>query len=124
MGMCYSVELHFKVKPQMDNLLKSALTEMSVPFAEKCKKFDLTTLDGLLQLFFSGWCNQCEKSEENNGWINFNADFDARYTWEKIMQDAFYAMAPYLYDGSYVYIEPDDEHYTMKVANGTVIFED
>lgn len=79
---------------------------------------DLSTADGLIQVCLAGYArNMYDKTTEGRYDVHTN-DFDASYGWERVMEDMFDTIAPYLEDDSCLDIDIDDEHDSLIVKNG------
>lgn len=124
MGQCYSISLHMKVKDGQEPALVSTLQEFTAKMNPSNPAMTKETLDGLVRMIFSGWdYGPYRKKELPGQWSDIDADFDASYSWERTMQDGFEKMAPFLEDGSSLYLEPDDDYYTIVVKEGKTIYE-
>lgn len=124
MGQCYSISLHMKVKDGQKPALVSTLQEFTSKMNPSNPEMNKNTLEGLIRMIFSGWTyGTCRRNELPEQWSDFEADFDANYGWEQTMQEAFKKMAPYLENDSSLYLEPDDDYYTMVVKDGETIYE-
>jgi hypothetical protein len=55
-----------------------------------------------------------------DGFNAFNSGFDASYSWEMVMEQAFGVMAQYLVDGSELNIDMDEGSRELVVKNGNV----
>ena len=80
---------------------------------------DLSTADGLIQVCLAGYArNMYDKTAEGGYDVHTN-DFDASYGWERVMEDMFDAIAPYLEDDSCLDIDVDGEfHDSLIIKNG------
>ena len=54
-------------------------------------------------------------------WIRYENGFDASYGWESVMMEMFELIAPYLADGSELYIYPDNDYDHLLIKNGKCI---
>lgn len=73
------------------------------------------TIEGLLKIIFSGWDAKLIKKGNS-----YSSDFNACYFWNQVMTDAFEDIAPFLSDGSELFIQPDNDSYKGTVKNGSV----
>lgn len=121
MGQCYTVYLKVKFKDEegAKNAAQGVLKNLDADIDQLGKKvgLDLNTMDGLLRHFYSDW-------ERGHKWTPVTdpdclcGDFNAQYSWESVMMDAFDAMAPFLEEGSEIKIYPDSGVDHAVVTNG------
>ena len=113
-----------KVKAGVEPALISTLQEFTTKMNPSNPQMDKNTLDGLVRMIFSGWdYGPFRKQTAPDNWTDIDADFDACYSWERTMKDGFDRMAPFLEDGSSLYLEPDDDCYTIVVKGGKAEYE-
>ena len=114
MGACYYVEMKIYKKDatKCEKALHNYMKEIKI---EHCG----STFDEMLQALLCAIRedSKYEKRDENY----YSCTFSASYRWETVVHNAFYAMSPYLLDGSTVYIEPDNDFYLLIMKNGRCI---
>lgn len=131
MGQCYSVTLHIKCKDEegaanaLRNKIARAKEEHILYSLDAFAKRGATTetLEGMIRIFLADWkCNSFRKKAKD-GFDHYTNDFSASYGWERVMEEMFEEMYPFLEDGSYIYIEPDSGYDEMRVDNGKLVTE-
>ena len=121
MGQCYTVYLKVQfnneegaIKALRDKIANGGKKDVDDIAREE--KLDLNTIDGLLRHYYGN-------GEDNHKWTEgypdpewLCGDFNATYSWESVMMEAFEAMAPYLKNGSEIKIYPDSgvDHAVIK----------
>lgn len=120
MGQTYSVYLKVRFNDEQGAVkaLRGRLQE-SNDLARLASEngLDYGTIDGLLRHFFADW-------ERGHKWTPTTdpdvlcGNFDASYSWESVMIEAFQILAPYLEDGSSIKIYPDSDYDHLVVKGG------
>ena len=109
MGQCYFVDAELSYKDKrgaedaLDGFLKGILESggrLDAP-AGYVPGAGTAGMDVLMRALLTD--RGCRKTGENM----YQAEFDATYSWETVMYDAFRAMAPYLADAACMDIYPD-----------------
>lgn len=121
MGQTYSVYLKLRIKDAeglkkalSDKIARGKKEHVSYQLdACKDRGIDVTTLEGLLRVFFGDL-------EPGNGGTCVSG-FDASYGWENVMIEAFEEMAPFLKDGASLKIYPDASYDLLVVKSGKAI---
>lgn len=126
MSTCYSVSFKAKVKDRAAATAKIkdfTATENAHLHLDEFhdEGVDTDSFEGLVQVCLAGWrCTQYRTREED-GFTVFENDFNASYGWEVVLIDMFKALAPFLEDGSSIYIEPDDDYDEFIIENGEIV---
>ena len=79
---------------------------------------DLDTIDGLLQVIIVNWdfCRDF-RTDEVGGWISYNGNFNATYSWEGVLQEMFNTLLPYIDVKATLRIEMESDYYILGVVN-------
>lgn len=122
MGACYSVE--YKLYPKNEKECEKALREYVKKIRNGClgevdQNQEEISMDGLLRFVLCA--DRAGSNYERISEHHYSSSFDASYGWERVLADAFIAMAPCLKDGSYASIEPDEYPYTIALKDGQCI---
>lgn len=126
MGACYSIEFLYKFKndEKAKKTLQDFVRNTKANFhldTFKAEGIDVTSVKGLIQVVLAGYKRTPYKDvKEIDGFRLATNDFNASYGWETLLMDFFEALAPYLEDGSRIYIEPDDDWSEYVIENGIV----
>lgn len=124
MGQCYDISLRLRIKDEEG--AKKALQTKATAGSKTLDDFrgmghDMDTVDGLLRHFYTGWDRGMTWDLTTDPDL-LSAGFDASYGWESVMMEAFEAMAPYLEDGSEIYIYPDSDYDQGVVRDGKAVW--
>lgn len=127
MGQCYSIILKVKFSDDagavkaLKNKISHADSEHTDYNLNHYKELGVGTdsIGDLLKIFFGGWYAKLEDCGDGE----FTSDFDCPYGWEGVMMDAFDEIAPYLHNGSYIKIYPDNGCDYGKVVDGKVVWK-
>lgn len=114
MGACYYVgmKIYKKDAAKCEKALQNYMKEVKI-------ELNGSTFDEMIQAIL---CANQENSKYKKHDDNYySSSFVASYRWEMVVHNAFYAMIPYLLDGSAIYIEPDDDYYCLIVKKGRCI---
>lgn len=117
MGAVYYVELLLKYDDEK-KVVEKAHECMEKQIKEDRASFgrDFDDLDGMAETYLAAHQHDFVKYGEGD----WSSGFDASYGWETVITGLFEHIAPYLKDGSLLYMEPDNSHYTLKVKDGKV----
>ena len=132
MGACYSVQFKIRIEEGCEDRVFEELKHFietengnGADFKlDKVKAFG-NKMEGfldLLKIFFSS-CSKPARdiTVESDRCLSYDNDFDARYGWFGIMEEAIYTISSYLDDYSYFYIEADNESELYVIKDGDVI---
>ena len=126
MGACYSTSAIFKVEDfdglrnKLVSIIRDGKETDRYGFVNWCIEERLGTtpiedvsIETLLRLVFTGFNQNNSDTVEAAicGGYSIGAGFDASYGWDWVMCDVFEDICPYLADGSWLYVEPDDYYY-------------
>lgn len=134
MGACYSVCLKYKMKDDITSKTKAKEILQEFVHSERAN-FGLSemqqigvetdTVEDLIRICLAGWSeinyDHSEIRDEDGKWFEATNDFDAAYGWEGVMIDMFNLIAPYLVDGSNLFIDIDNDYDEINVVNGKCI---
>ena len=126
MGACYSIVCKFKIKENMEEKIVETLNakidrakEENVDYGVERHYPDFKkpyNLEELMKIFFVEHQKDFSYEKEGNE-IKIDSGFNASYGWEFVMYTAVRSIAPYLEDGSRLYL--DGEGSTVyRVKNG------
>lgn len=125
MGQCYSIDLIVSLKDEagaVEALNKHIQEDTRTNYnLDKFKEQGVTPdfFVGLMKIFLAGWKRWEFIIEElDDGFTRYRNDFDASYGWESVISEMFYTLAPYLNDGSSVYVCPDSDAYEIVLEHG------
>ena len=124
MGACYSTEFKLKFKP--NGGLTEATEKLNEYFVNELKCERRKSVYDLLVYLLSRdkWSpNVMIIYDGSTGYIIVSNDYNHLYMHEEVLQDVFEVMAPFLENGSYVYISPDNDWYKMTIINGEVDYD-
>lgn len=119
MGQCYSVELSANVKDE-ENLLKALRGSNRANLAElysDCKTFE-DVMNVLLRKEDKYSDFSIAYADPEYGKNCYRCDFEASYGWETVIADTFKEIAPFLEEGSDIFVNPDTDFYRFEVRNG------
>lgn len=122
MGAVYDVNLQAKIKQghklALLNSLISTISESQIDYLNS-KELDMNKLEDVLAYYFAANSKiaVCIISDK----INISTGFDASYSWECVMIEAFEKMAEHLEDKSELYIYPDSDYDWLVIRNGKMI---
>ena len=119
MGACYAVEISLQFKDTagseeaatkaLRKYIKTARANFHLDrFAKEGVGTD--TFDDLMRILLAGFKNHEVIIEDHGEWRVYSNEFDASYSYEPIMVDAFEAISPYLKNGSSIKLWPDNDH--------------
>lgn len=122
MGAVYDVNLQAKIKQghklALLNSLISTMSESQIDYLNS-KELDMNKLEDVLAYYFAA--NRKIAVGIINDKINISTGFDASYSWECVMIEAFEKMAEHLEDKSELYIYPDSDYDWLVIRNGKMI---
>lgn len=122
MGAVYDVNLQAKIKQghklALLNSLISTMSESQIDYLN-LKELDMNKLEDVLAYYFAE--NSKIAVGIINDKINISTGFDASYSWECVMVEAFEKMAEHLEDKSELYIYPDSDYDWLVIRNGKMI---
>lgn len=122
MGAVYDVNLQAKIKQghklALLNSLISTMSESQIDYLNS-KELDMNKLEDVLAYYFAA--NSKIAVGIINDKINISTGFDASYSWECVMIEAFEKMAEHLEDKSELYIYPDSDYDWLVIRNGKKI---
>lgn len=122
MGAVYDVNLQAKIKQghklALLNSLISTMSESQIDYLNS-KDLDMNKLEDVLAYYFAA--NSKIAVGIINDKINISTGFDASYSWECVMIEAFEKMAEHLEDKSELYIYPDSDYDWLVIRNGKMI---
>lgn len=127
MGQCYYVECKVKIKNE-ENIVEALQRFMETrdtnfnleDFASR--GIGTNSFDDLMRIIFADFPgNDFQRSEEEGGFAIYSSGFSASYGWESVMDDAFTVMAPFLAEGSELFVEPDIGWWRKIIKNGNKI---
>lgn len=122
MGAVYDVNLQVKIKQghkvALLNSLISTMSESQIDYLNS-KELDMNKLEDVLAYYFAA--NSKIAVGIINDKINISTGFDASYSWECVMIEAFEKMAEHLEDKSELYIYPDSDYDWLVIRNGKMI---
>ena len=119
MGACYSVDikLKYKDKKKVINALNQYIENNKKRVMFHLFNIDRTDLSALMKVILT---DQIEDINETDNEFKAISDFEASYGWEIVINEMFNALSSTIENGSYIYIEPDNEHYTLLKCNDIV----
>lgn len=122
MGAVFSVNLQAKIKQGhklalLDSLV-SPMSESQIEYLNS-KELDMNKLEDVLAYYFAA--NSKIAVGIINDKINISTGFDASYSWECAMIEAFEKMTEHLEDKSELYIYPDSDYDWLVIRNGKMI---
>lgn len=122
MGAVYDVNLQAKIKQghklALLNSLISTMSESQIDYLNS-KELDMNKLEDVLAYYFAA--NSKIAVGIINDKINISTGFDASYSWECVMIEAFEKIAEHLEDKSELYIYPDSDYDWLVIRNGKMI---
>ena len=122
MGAVYDVNLQAKIKHghklALLNSLISTMSESQIDYLNS-KELDMNKLEDVLAYYFAA--NSKIAVDIINDKINISTGFDASYSWECVIIEAFEKMAEHLEDKSELYIYPDSDYDWLVIRNGKMI---
>lgn len=122
MGAVYDVNLQAKIKQghklALLNSLISTMSESQIDYLNS-KDLDMNKLEDVLAYYFAA--NSKIAVGIINDKINISTGFDASYSWECVMIEAFEKIAEHLEDKSELYIYPDSDYDWLVIRNGKMI---
>ena len=112
MGQCYYIEFRAKVKdePAVVEALQSFFKTRNANFNLEnfaSRGIGTNNFDDLMRIIFADFPGNDFQQSEEDDFIIYSNGFDASYGWESVMDDAFTVMAPFLAEGSELFVEPD-----------------
>ena len=125
MGATYAVELKAIIKNGKRNAVEEQVKKYmsTIDCFKERHHVDVTTLElnSLLYWLFAGQQNNYESETFDNN-IYIKSYFDATYSWETVMYEAFEKMAPFLEDDSELIVCPDNERSSCVIKDGKMVF--
>lgn len=138
MGQSYSVNARYLIKDEekaLNSLKEYIASHTNVDWGIKEKGLSMDNYKDLLKVVFgyqddSQWTDGYYDKEDNNpilkmtdeeGFIHFENDFTASYSWETVMDDVIHYIAKDLMNGSYFDIGTDYEYHEYEVKDGQII---
>ena len=127
MGACYSVTLKVNVTdvPSAINALNQHIvndTRSNYSLEEYAQQGITTeTFDDLIRIFLANWPGQEVDIQTDNGFTVYENGFNASYGWECVMMDMFATLAPFITDGSELYISIDNDYDKLVIKNGKCV---
>lgn len=129
MGACYAVELNlqFADGKQSERAAAKALREYMVNskadfhfeyFAKKGVGTD--TFDDLMRILLAGYARMPVLVSYSDGRQVYSNEFDASYSYEPVIVDAFEVIAPYLADNSSLVLCPDNDYREWRTDKGKI----
>lgn len=112
MGAVYYVELS-AIPSDEESLRKKLGESLEAEFSDF--KFENQSIDEMFKILLGG---NLEHTEIYKRGDVYTSSFEAAYMWELALNNVFCNIASALRDDSYIYIEPDNECYTLKVRGG------
>ena len=127
MGACYSVTLKVNVtdvqgaiKALNDHINND--TRSNYPLEEFAAHGITTeTFDDLMRIFLAGWPGQEIDIHYDDDFTTYENGFNASYGWECVMMDMFETLAPFVAEGSELYISIDNDYDKLVVKNGKCV---
>lgn len=122
MGAVFSVNLQADIKQGhklalLDSLV-SPMSESQIEYLNS-KELDMNKLEDVLAYYFAA--NSKISVDIINDKIDISTGFDASYSWECVMIEAFEKMEEHLEDKSELYIYPDSDYDWLVIRNGKMI---
>lgn len=106
MGQCYNIYL--KLKSRDENASVKALQEFITENNINTIGLSTNNLENLLKIVFGNSQGTLHlRHTQKNGFKRYESDFNASYSWEGLLMDAFSELASTLEDGSRIDIYPD-----------------
>lgn len=142
MGNCYYTKIAFTKETLEEENLKNLVKALNIFIEDKSKDrddgylpvnfcldeirsdgkvADINTLDGLMKIIFADWEGHPVEKEVSDEETTYTNEFDASYSWELVMDDAFHAMEPFLKDGCYLFMDMDEGSRELKIVNGEIV---
>ena len=127
MGACYSVTIKVNVtdvpsaiKALNDHITNDTRSNYSL---EEYAKHGITTetFDDLMRIFLAGWPGQEIDISKENEFTVYDNGFNASYGWECVMMDMFETLAPFVSEGSELYISIDNDYDKLVIKNGKCV---
>lgn len=121
MGAVFSVNLQADIKQGhklalLDSLV-STMSESQIEYLNS-KELDMNKLEDVLAYYFAA---NSKISVDIINDIDIDTGFDASYSWECVMIEAFEKMVEHLEDKSELYIYPDSDYDWLIIRNGKII---
>ena len=119
MGQTYYTEILLHEKPLAENALSRVMDDFLKKHERGLrKKYDGRWQDLQLPTFVELIFPNSTSERRPDGWDLYASSFDATYSWEDVIAEAFSAIAPYLEEGSCLDVWPDSGCYRIKVEHG------
>ena len=118
MGQCYSVYLAAKVKAP------SAFVRLSQEFFDEQGWSASRDMCSTVDKTFKWLLGDNLTVDYENGWPVFRSDFDARYSWEGVMEGWFRKVSPALEAGSELEVYPEGSSWICTIREDGTIHKD